>query len=69
MGAGAPATAAPFASVQASTWLLAFAVTATGVRSNMQSLTQEGLRPMLVIIIATVVALALAAAAAAFLIA
>lgn len=57
------------ASVQASTWLLAFAVTATGVRSNMQSLTQEGLRPMLVIIIATVVALALAAAAAAFLIA
>lgn len=57
------------ASVQASTWLLAFAVTATGVRSNMQSLTKEGLRPMLVIIVATVVALALAALAAAFLIA
>lgn len=57
------------ASANASTALLACAVTATGVRSNMQSLTKEGLRPMLVILIATVVALALAAAAAAFLIA
>ncbi|MBU1375646.1 MAG: putative sulfate exporter family transporter [Alphaproteobacteria bacterium] len=62
-----PAAAAD-ASVQASTALLACAVTATGVRSNMQSLTQEGLRPMLVIIAATLVALALATAAAAFLI-
>jgi uncharacterized integral membrane protein (TIGR00698 family) len=57
------------ASAAASTALLACAVTATGVRSNMQSLTKEGLRPMLVIITATVVALGLAAAAAAFLIA
>ena len=57
------------ASMEASKWLLACAVTATGVRSNMQSLTKEGLRPMLVIIIATLVALGLATAAAAFLIA
>lgn len=57
------------ASANASTALLACAVTATGVRSNMQSLTKEGLRPMLAIITATVVALALAVAAAAFLIA
>lgn len=57
------------ASANASTALLGCAVTATGVRSNMRSLTSEGVRPMLVITAATAVALALAAAAAAFLIA
>lgn len=56
------------ASVAASKALLACAVTATGVRSNMQALTTEGLRPLLVIVIATAVALALAATSAAFLI-
>ena len=54
-------------SVKASTALLACAVTATGVRSNMQTLTNEGLKPMLAIVAATLVALALATAAAAFL--
>jgi len=54
-------------SVKASTALLACAVTATGVRSNMQALTNEGLKPMLAIVAATLVALALATAAAAFL--
>jgi len=48
----------------ASTTLLACAVTATGVRSNLQSLTKEGVRPLLVIVAATVVALVLAIAAA-----
>jgi len=62
-------TPAANASMEASKWLLACAVTATGVRSNMQSLTKEGLRPMLVIIVATLVALGLATAAAAFLLA
>jgi uncharacterized integral membrane protein (TIGR00698 family) len=48
------------------TALLACAVTATGIRSNMQSLTQNGLRPLLAIVFASIVALGLSAAAAAF---
>lgn len=56
------------ASAGASKALLACAVTATGVRSNLQTLTAEGLRPLLAVVAATVVALALATAAAAFLI-
>ena len=56
------------ASVDASTALLACAVTATGIRSNLQALTKEGVRPMLVIVAATAVALALGLAAAALLI-
>lgn len=48
--------------------LLACAVTATGMRSQMTSLMQEGLRPLLAIVAATLVALALSLAAAAFLI-
>lgn len=55
-------------SVKASTGLLACAVTATGIRSNMQALMQHGLRPLLVIVAATVVALALSALAATLLI-
>jgi len=55
------------ASVKGSAALLACAVTATGIRSNMQALTGEGLKPMLAIVIATLVALGLATAAAAFL--
>ncbi len=54
--------------VQASTWLLASAVTATGIRSNMQALTGAGARPLLVIVAASLAALALSALAAAFLI-
>jgi uncharacterized integral membrane protein (TIGR00698 family) len=54
-------------SAQASTGLLACAVTATGVRSNMQALTGDGLKPLLVIACATVTALLLATAAAAWL--
>lgn len=50
------------------TALLACAVTATGIRSNMQSLTQNGLRPLLAIVFASVLALGLSAAAAAFVI-
>lgn len=56
------------ASADASKALLACAVTATGVRSNLQALTAEGVRPMLAILAATLVALALATGAAAFLI-
>jgi uncharacterized integral membrane protein (TIGR00698 family) len=52
------------ASTQASTALLACAVTATGVRSNLQSLTKSGVKPLAPIAIATVVALVLAASAA-----
>lgn len=48
--------------------LLACAVTATGIRSNLQTLTAEGLRPLLTVVVATLVALALATGAAAFLI-
>ncbi|WP_293900134.1 putative sulfate exporter family transporter [Phenylobacterium sp.] len=62
-----PAAAADV-SVKASTWLLACAVTATGIRSQMQALTQEGPRPLLAIVAATLAALALSALAAAFLI-
>ncbi len=50
------------------TALLACAVTATGIRSNMQTLTQTGPRPLLAIVIASVLALGLSAAAAAFVI-
>ena len=50
------------------TWLLATAVTATGIRSNMQSLMRSGPKPLVVIACATLMALGLAAAAAAFLI-
>ena len=62
-----PAAAADGA-IKASTWLLACAVTATGIRSNMQALMQSGPKPLLVIVAATVVALVLSAAAAALLI-
>lgn len=55
-------------SVQGSTWLLACAVTATGVRSQMQTLTQAGLRPLLAVVAATLAALALSVLAAALLI-
>lgn len=48
--------------------LLACAVTATGIRSNMKSLTEHGLRPLLIIVIATVIALVLSILAAKFLI-
>jgi len=50
------------------TALLACAVTATGVRSNMQSLTQTGWRPLLAILVASALALGLSVAAAAFVI-
>ncbi|MBL8773623.1 MAG: putative sulfate exporter family transporter [Phenylobacterium sp.] len=56
------------ASADASKALLACAVTAAGVRSNLQSLTAEGLRPLLAIVVATLVALAMATGAAALLI-
>ncbi|MEW5686085.1 MAG: putative sulfate exporter family transporter [Pseudomonadota bacterium] len=62
-----PAAAAK-ASADASAALLACAVTATGVRSNLQALTGEGLKPLVVIVVATLVALGLATAAAAWLI-
>jgi uncharacterized integral membrane protein (TIGR00698 family) len=52
----------------AATWLLATAVTATGIRSNMQSLMKSGLMPILTIAAATLMALALSTGAAAFLI-
>lgn len=55
-------------SAGASKALLACAVTATGVRSNLQTLTAEGLRPLLAVVAATLVALALATGAAALLI-
>jgi uncharacterized membrane protein YadS len=55
------------ASTQASTALLACAVTATGVRSHLQSLTKSGVTPLAPIAIATVAALVLAASAAGFL--
>jgi uncharacterized integral membrane protein (TIGR00698 family) len=60
-----PAVLASGAS-KGATALLACAVTATGIRSNMQTLTQTGPRPLLAIVIASVLALALSAAAAAF---
>ena len=60
--------AAAEVSVKASAWLLGCAVTATGVRSNMQALTGPGVRPLLVIAAATLVALALSATAALLLI-
>jgi uncharacterized integral membrane protein (TIGR00698 family) len=63
-----PAAAAE-ASAGASTAFLACAVTATGIRSNMQALTGEGLKPLLVIAAATLVALVLATGAAAWLLA
>ncbi|HWW65893.1 MAG TPA: putative sulfate exporter family transporter [Sphingomonadaceae bacterium] len=53
---------------QAATGLLVAAVTATGIRSPMQSLLEGGPRPLLVIVAATTVALVLAATAAALLI-
>ena len=55
-------------SVQGSTWLLAGAVTATGIRSQMQSLTEQGPKPLLAILVATLVALTLSALAGAYLI-
>jgi len=55
LGEGASKTAAA---------LLACAVTATGIRSNMKSLTQNGLKPLLVIVIATLIALGLSIVAA-----
>ena len=55
-------------SVKGSTWLLAGAVTATGIRSQMQSLTEQGAKPLLAILAATLVALALSALAGAYLI-
>jgi len=60
--------AAADAAGKGATALLACAVTATGVRSNMQSLTQNGWRPLLAILAASLVALALSASAAAFVI-
>ena len=48
--------------------LLACAVTATGIRSPMNSLLGSGAKPLLIIIAATLVALALSALAAVFLI-
>ncbi|WP_380874798.1 phosphoenolpyruvate carboxylase [Sphingomonas sp. DBB INV C78] len=48
--------------------LLACAVTATGIRSPMQTLLESGPRPLLVIVGSTLVALALSAAAAVWLI-
>jgi uncharacterized integral membrane protein (TIGR00698 family) len=62
-----PAAAAAV-SVQTSTWLLALAVTATGVRSQMDTFTRQGPRPLLAILAATLVALALSVLAAASLI-
>ncbi len=62
-----PAAVATGAS-KGATALLACAVTATGIRSNMQSLTQTGWRPLLAIVTASLVALALSVAAAAFVI-
>jgi len=53
---------------QAATALLACAVTATGMRSPMQSLLVHGPKPLLVIAVSTLVALALATAAALLLI-
>jgi uncharacterized integral membrane protein (TIGR00698 family) len=50
-------------SVKLGTGLLACAVTATGVRSQMNSLTENGLRPLLAIVAATITALVLSAAA------
>lgn len=50
------------------TALLACAVTATGIRSNMQSLTQTGWRPLVAILVASALALALSVAAATFVI-
>lgn len=55
-------------SVKGSTWLLAGAVTATGIRSQMQSLTEQGPKPLLVILSATLAALTLSALAGAYLI-
>lgn len=46
-------------SVKSSTWLLAAAVTATGVRSQMQTLAQTGFRPLLAVLAATLTALGL----------
>ncbi|PIC00073.1 YeiH family protein [Caulobacter sp. X] len=62
-----PAVVANGAS-KGATALLACAVTATGIRSNMQTLTKTGPRPLLAIVIASVLALALSVAAAAFVI-
>lgn len=62
-----PAVVADGAS-KGATALLACAVTATGIRSNMQTLTQTGPRPLLAIVVATVLALGLSVAAAAFVI-
>lgn len=51
----------------AATGLLVCAVTATGIRSPMQTLLKSGARPLLVILIASIVALALACGVAALL--
>jgi len=55
-------------SSKAAAALPACAVTATGIRSNMKSLTEHGLRPLLVIVIATLIAMVLSILAAKFLI-
>ncbi len=49
------------------TGLLVCAVTATGIRSPMQTLLQAGPKPLLIILIASLLALVLACATAAFL--
>ena len=57
-------TPLPFALALAATWLLACAVTATGIRSPMASLLATGPRPLLVIGISTLTALVLSVLAA-----
>lgn len=62
-----PAIASDWAQ-RLATGMLACAVTATGMRSPMHALLGQGAKPLLVIVVATVVALALATGAALFLI-
>lgn len=56
------------ASAKTASWLLAAAVTATGIRSPMQELLTQGLKPLLVVLVCTLLALGLALAAAVVLI-
>lgn len=66
--AGVVPAAAGRAATTAATALLVCAVTATGLRSRMQTLLDGGTRPLLAVVVATLVSLVLALAAAATLI-
>jgi uncharacterized integral membrane protein (TIGR00698 family) len=65
---GAVPAAVAGAAAKGASALLACAVTATGLRSQMQSLMTAGLRPLVVILLPTLVALLLSVAAAVLLI-